>query len=170
MIDANLWDFALITSRMHMAWLRFIGGRLESRYQYSIGIVYNPSPGRGSTMRPKQNSKSLRKPCSTRRRRMRRDARRPLRSRCHAGGIYARRTARSTRRWIASIARSLSRATAKGSSIFSACTKNSPRRCSPPPPTPSAAGKSKGPAAPSRRAVTMTATISNELISTRQTS
>lgn len=44
MIDANLWDFALITSRMHMAWLRNIGGRLESRYQYSIGIVYNPFP------------------------------------------------------------------------------------------------------------------------------
>jgi hypothetical protein len=34
-------------------------------------------------------------------------------------------------------------------------------------PNPSAAGKSEGPAAPSRQAVTMTATISNELISTR---
>ncbi len=29
---------------MHMAWLRMIGGRLESRYRYSIGIVYNPFP------------------------------------------------------------------------------------------------------------------------------
>jgi hypothetical protein len=29
---------------MHMAWLRNIGGRLESRYRYSIGIVYNPFP------------------------------------------------------------------------------------------------------------------------------
>jgi hypothetical protein len=37
----------------------------------------------------------------------------------------------------------------------------------PPPPNPSAAGKSEGPAAPSRQAVTMTATISNELISTQ---
>ena len=36
--------FSLITSRMHMSWLRFIGGRLESRYCYSIGIVYNPFP------------------------------------------------------------------------------------------------------------------------------
>jgi len=44
MIDANPWNFALITSRMHMAWLRFIGGRLKSDYQYSIGIVYNPFP------------------------------------------------------------------------------------------------------------------------------
>jgi hypothetical protein len=29
---------------MHMAWLRMIGGRLESRYRYSVGIVYNPFP------------------------------------------------------------------------------------------------------------------------------
>jgi hypothetical protein len=41
---ADVWDFGLITSRMHMAWLRNIGGRLESRYRYSIGIVYNPFP------------------------------------------------------------------------------------------------------------------------------
>jgi hypothetical protein len=41
---ADLWDFGLIMSRMHMAWLRNIGGRLESRYRYSIGIVYNPFP------------------------------------------------------------------------------------------------------------------------------
>jgi hypothetical protein len=34
-----------------------------------------------------------------------------------------------------------------------------------PPPNPSAAGKSEGPAAPSRQAVTIAATISNELIS-----
>src|SRR5208282_6665704 len=29
---------------MHMSWLRHIGGRLESRYRYSIGVVYNPFP------------------------------------------------------------------------------------------------------------------------------
>jgi hypothetical protein len=44
LLNAALADFALITSRMHMAWLRNIGGRLESRYRYSIGIVYNPFP------------------------------------------------------------------------------------------------------------------------------
>jgi len=42
--DANLADFALLTSAMHMAWLRHIGGRLESRYRYSIGLVYNTFP------------------------------------------------------------------------------------------------------------------------------
>jgi len=36
--------FGLLTSRMHMAWLRYIGGRLKSDYRYSIGIVYNPFP------------------------------------------------------------------------------------------------------------------------------
>ena len=42
--DATLADFALLTSAMHMAWLRHIGGRLESRYRYSIGVVYNTFP------------------------------------------------------------------------------------------------------------------------------
>ncbi|MDE0392907.1 MAG: lactate dehydrogenase, partial [Rhodospirillales bacterium] len=42
--DATLADFALLTSAMHMAWLRHIGGRLESRYRYSIGLVYNTFP------------------------------------------------------------------------------------------------------------------------------
>ena len=37
-------DFALLTSTMHMAWLRHIGGRLKSDYRYSIGLVYNTFP------------------------------------------------------------------------------------------------------------------------------
>jgi len=41
---ADLWHFGVLTSRMHMAWLRYIGGRLKSDYRYSIGIVYNPFP------------------------------------------------------------------------------------------------------------------------------
>jgi hypothetical protein len=42
--DADLWHFGVLTSSMHVAWLRQIGGRLESRYRYSIGIVYNTFP------------------------------------------------------------------------------------------------------------------------------
>ena len=42
--EATLTDFALLTSAMHMAWLRHVGGRLESRYRYSIGLVYNTFP------------------------------------------------------------------------------------------------------------------------------
>ena len=42
--NATLVDFALLTSAMHMAWLRHIGGRLKSDYRYSIGLVYNTFP------------------------------------------------------------------------------------------------------------------------------
>ncbi|MEA3644248.1 MAG: type IIL restriction-modification enzyme MmeI, partial [Lamprobacter sp.] len=41
---ASLTLFGLLTSAMHMSWLRHIGGRLESRYRYSIGLVYNSFP------------------------------------------------------------------------------------------------------------------------------
>lgn len=42
--DANLREFGLLTSAMHMTWLRHIGGRLKSDYRYSIGLVYNTFP------------------------------------------------------------------------------------------------------------------------------
>ena len=42
--EASLGEFALLTSAMHMAWLRHIGGRLKSDYRYSIGLVYNTFP------------------------------------------------------------------------------------------------------------------------------
>ena len=50
--NASLTDFALLTSAMHMAWLRYIGGRLKSDYRYSIGLVYNafPPPPQGSDL------------------------------------------------------------------------------------------------------------------------
>ncbi len=44
MRNADLWTFALLTSRMHMAWTRIVGGRLKSDFQYSVGIIYNPFP------------------------------------------------------------------------------------------------------------------------------
>ena len=42
--DATVADFALLTSAMHMAWMRAVTGRLESRYMYSVGVVYNTFP------------------------------------------------------------------------------------------------------------------------------
>jgi hypothetical protein len=42
--DAESFMFGILTSRMHMAWLRNIGGRLKNDYRYSSGIVYNPFP------------------------------------------------------------------------------------------------------------------------------
>lgn len=44
LLDADLWHFGVLTSAMHMAWLRQIGGRLKSDYRYSVGIVYNTFP------------------------------------------------------------------------------------------------------------------------------
>lgn len=42
--DATPYHFGILTSTMHMAWMRAVCGRLESRYQYSAGIVYNNFP------------------------------------------------------------------------------------------------------------------------------
>ncbi len=42
--DAQLFDFGVLSSTMHMAWTRYTCGRLKSDYQYSIYIVYNNFP------------------------------------------------------------------------------------------------------------------------------
>jgi hypothetical protein len=44
LLDASLWEFAILTSRMHMAWMRQITGRMKSDYMYSVGVVYNTFP------------------------------------------------------------------------------------------------------------------------------
>lgn len=44
MPDASLFYFGVLSSVMHMAWTRYTTGRLESRYQYSISVVYNNFP------------------------------------------------------------------------------------------------------------------------------
>lgn len=42
--DATLYEFGILSSTMHNAWVRYTCGRLESRYRYSAGIVYNNYP------------------------------------------------------------------------------------------------------------------------------
>ena len=44
LLDATLADFALLTSAMHMAWMRTVTGRMKSDYMYSVGVVYNTFP------------------------------------------------------------------------------------------------------------------------------
>ena len=44
MQKATLWQFGILTSAMHMSWVRHIGGRLKSDFQYGIGIDYNTFP------------------------------------------------------------------------------------------------------------------------------
>lgn len=53
--ETTLYDFGVLTSRVHMAWVRRVSGRLKSDYSYSNTVVYNtfawPSPT------PKQRAK-----------------------------------------------------------------------------------------------------------------
>lgn len=39
--NATLYEFGIITSNVHMAWMRTVAGRLEMRYRYSSTVVYN---------------------------------------------------------------------------------------------------------------------------------
>ena len=41
---ATLYHFGVLTSRIHMAWMRRVCGRLEMRYRYSGEMVYNTFP------------------------------------------------------------------------------------------------------------------------------
>lgn len=42
--DATLYHFGILTSNIHMAWMRAVCGRLKSDYRYSKEIVYNTFP------------------------------------------------------------------------------------------------------------------------------
>ncbi len=42
--NASLYHFGVLTSNVHMAWMRAVCGRLEMRYRYSASIVYNNFP------------------------------------------------------------------------------------------------------------------------------
>lgn len=42
--NATLYNFGILTSSVHMAWMRVVCGRLEMRYRYSKEQVYNPFP------------------------------------------------------------------------------------------------------------------------------
>jgi hypothetical protein len=42
--NANPYIFGMLTSQMHMTWVKYVCGRLESRFRYSNTIVYNNYP------------------------------------------------------------------------------------------------------------------------------
>ena len=42
--NANLFHFGVLTSNVHMSWMRTVCGRLKSDYRYSKDIVYNNFP------------------------------------------------------------------------------------------------------------------------------
>lgn len=53
--NATLYHFGVLTSNVHMAWMKTVGGRLKSDYRYSKDIVYNnfPWPNATSAQRAK---------------------------------------------------------------------------------------------------------------------
>ena len=42
--NATLYHFGIMQSNVHMAWMRAVCGRLETRYRYSNSVVYNNFP------------------------------------------------------------------------------------------------------------------------------
>lgn len=53
--NATLYHFGVLTSNVHMAWVRTVCGRLKSDYRYSKDIVYNNFPWCDTT--PEQKAK-----------------------------------------------------------------------------------------------------------------
>lgn len=42
--DATIYHFGVLTSNVHMAWMRTVCGRMKSDYRYSVNVVYNNFP------------------------------------------------------------------------------------------------------------------------------
>ena len=55
--SASFYTFGVLTSNVHMAWMRATCGRLEMRYSYSNTIVYNNFPWPNPTEEQKQRIK-----------------------------------------------------------------------------------------------------------------
>ena len=52
--DAEMYHFGVLTSNVHMAWMRAVCGRLEMRYRYSKDVVYNNFPWPSPTTEQKE--------------------------------------------------------------------------------------------------------------------
>ena len=52
--NAELWLFGVVTSRMHMVWVRAVAGKLETRLRYSAELCYNTFPFPDITDKQKQ--------------------------------------------------------------------------------------------------------------------
>ena len=42
--DAKLWHFSILSSAVHMTWVKIVAGRINMNYRYSITLVYNCFP------------------------------------------------------------------------------------------------------------------------------
>ncbi len=61
--NATLYNFGILTSNVHMAWMRAVCGRLKSDYRYSKDIVYNnfpwPTPTAAQKAKIKQTAQAI---------------------------------------------------------------------------------------------------------------
>lgn len=61
--DTTLYHFGILTSNVHMAWMRTVAGRLKSDYRYSKEIVYNnfpwPSPSSEQKAKIEQTAQEI---------------------------------------------------------------------------------------------------------------
>ncbi|MBO4889082.1 MAG: class I SAM-dependent DNA methyltransferase [Firmicutes bacterium] len=61
--DAKIYHFGIITSNVHMAWMRVFAGRMKSDYSYSKDIVYNnfpwPTPSESQRQKIEQTAQSI---------------------------------------------------------------------------------------------------------------
>ena len=56
---ASLYHFGILTSAMHMGWMRTVCGRLKSDYRYSRDLCYNTFPWPSATEKQQQHIESL---------------------------------------------------------------------------------------------------------------
>ncbi|MEA1915985.1 MAG: DNA methyltransferase [Campylobacterota bacterium] len=52
--NAEAWIFGVVSSRIHMTWMRAIAGRLKTDYRYSSALVYNTFPFPNITKKQKE--------------------------------------------------------------------------------------------------------------------
>ena len=61
--NAKLYHFGILTSNVHMAWMRTVAGRLKSDYRYSKEVVYNtfpwPNPTEVQLQKIEQTAKAI---------------------------------------------------------------------------------------------------------------
>ena len=57
--DAEPWIFGVISSLMHMVWMRTVAGRLKTDYRYSSALVYNTFPFPNITKKQKDEITEL---------------------------------------------------------------------------------------------------------------
>ncbi len=65
MPNAKLLHFGVLTSSIHMAWVRVVCGRLKSDYDYSVKIVYNNFPWPDCILETDEKSVQTRQQIST---------------------------------------------------------------------------------------------------------